>query len=457
MRWLRDHLVTVAPVLLAALGLLAVHDLTARPWASVAVLAGAVAAFAVVLRRLGAAEPPRSAILGVAALLRLLLLPLPLTLSDDAYRYLWDGRVTAAGRNPYFVAPDDPSLVLWRDERWERIGHREVETVYPPLAVAAFSIAARLPRPVLAWKAMLAIVDLVSCALLLALARARGVPAGRCLAYAWNPLVALEVAGMGHVDALGVMPLVAGALCLIEPARRPVRSSAAAGAALGLAILTKLVPVLLVPAWTRAAPRRAPFLLVCASLLIVGVAPFAIGAPGVPPGLGAYAVSWEWNGPLFEPLWRGLDRADAAPWIKDRLDDLKQATGGHDFWNRWYPFVYPQLLAKLVLGAALLVCVAVSVRRSDAVEAAHFVFASVLVLSATVYPWYALWLLPWAGVLWRVPWLALSVSLLASYLPRLLDVPLLPWPFLLIWAPFLIALRLERIAPAPRAAAPPTV
>ena len=49
--------------------------------------------------------------------------------------------------------------------------------------------------------------------------------------------------------------------------------------------------------------------------------------------------------------------------------------------------------------------------------------------------------------------MVLSLSLLASYLPRLLDVPLLPWPFLLVWGPFVIALLTRRRRASARAAA----
>jgi len=233
----------------------------------------------------------------------------------------------------------------------------------------------------------------------------------------------------------------------------PARRLAGAGACLGLAVLAKLVPILLVPAWTRSAARGAGWkrgavlLGSCAAVVAVGVAPFAIGAPGLPPGLVTYAVSWEWNGPLFEPLWRLLDAAGAAPWVKARLDQVRDATGWHQALHRVYPLVYPQLLAKAILGSALLVVVLSSLRRADPVAAALRIFAGVLLLSATVYPWYALWVLPWAALEWRLPWLVLSSSLLASYLPRLLDVPLLPWPFLLVWSPFLYALWRARRQP----------
>jgi hypothetical protein len=290
---------------------------------------------------------------------------------------------------------------------------------------------------------MLVAIDLVSCALLVRLARARGVPTGRAIAYAWNPLVVLEVAGMGHVDALGVLPLLVAALFLVEPAGNSAatvsRRAAAGGAALALAILAKLAPLLLVAAWARASRRRLLFVAACAAIIALAVAPFAIAAPGVPPGLVTYAVSWEWNGPLFEPLWRVLDRAGAAEWTKARLDDLKAATGHDERWNPLYHYVYPQLLAKVVLAIALAVVLIAALRRPDPIAAALYVLGGALVLSATVYPWYALWLAPFAALQWSVPWLVLSLSLLASYLPSLLDVPLLPWPFLLVWGPFAIA------------------
>lgn len=156
-------------------------------------------------------------ILLVALLIRLSLLALPPTLSDDALRYLWDGRVAAAGFNPYREAPDSPRLAPLRDELWHRLPHRAVPTVYPPLALSAFSIAARFPVPLPIWKVLACAADLGACALLLALARRFGLPEARAAWYAWNPLVVLEVAGMGHVDALGAAACIAAVWALTIP------------------------------------------------------------------------------------------------------------------------------------------------------------------------------------------------------------------------------------------------
>src|SRR5262245_10175052 len=110
---LRRVVVSAAPLLIAMIALLAVRDLGAHPIATLAALAAAIAAFVWSLARLGASDLPATAVLLVAMLARLLLLPVPPALSDDVYRYLWDGRIAAAGWNPYYHAPQDPALAPW--------------------------------------------------------------------------------------------------------------------------------------------------------------------------------------------------------------------------------------------------------------------------------------------------------------------------------------------------------
>jgi hypothetical protein len=412
------------------------------------------------------------AILAGAFLLRLPLLPLPLTLSDDALRYLWDGKVAAAGFNPYALPPAAEKLTFLRDEAWRRLPHREVQTVYPPLSIAAFSIAARLPNPILAWKAMAAAADLAGCALLLALARRLALPPARTVWYAWNPLVAIELSGMAHVDALGVAACLATVLCLVPaaPAVPPARSRdprqpgaapaprawAAAGVFAATGVLAKVAPVTALPMWSRQSGRPARMLAVTGGLLAAAGLPVLAASGGVPPGLVTYAVSWEFDGPLFEPLWRLLDRAGAAPWLAGLLDAAKRLTGEYTRWNPLYHFLYPQFLAKAMLGIAMLALVIVSARRADAggaggrpmpvgpAAATGWLLGAMLLLSATVYPWYVVWVLPWAALYRHTAWRALSALILLSYLSQRGGVPLMPWVFAGIWVPFGILLAVGR-------------
>jgi hypothetical protein len=421
------------PVIAAHVALLVIWDLAARPVAFLLCLAAASLALVWAARRLEGADAPAAAgILLVAVVLRVLLLPLPPTLSEDSLRYLWDGKVAGAGLNPYLLEPDAPELEPLRDDDWQRLPHRHVPTVYPPLAMALFSIASRLPASLLALKSLLTIADLATCALLLWLVQRRGLTPGRVVWYAWNPLVSLEVAGMGHIDALGVAAVTA-TVCLVTVAPRRVGAAAMTAAA---AVLAKLVPLVALPAFARQSGRPWLFGLLAMGLVTVACLPVAVASGGVPAGLVTYGVSWEFNGPLWEPLWRLLERFDVQAGVEAALDGLKQSTGEHDLWNRLYRFNYPQLEAKLLLAPGVLVLMYLAWRRSDPVASAGILFGGLPLFSATVYPWYLLWVLPWAALCRHPAWLTLVALAPLSYLPQVTEVPLMPWIFLAIWLPF---------------------
>ncbi len=432
-------LIAAGPVLAAHAGLLATWDLAGRPALTLGLLAAAGASLVWAVRRL--AVQPGSKVVGillVALLLRLLLLPVPPTLSDDLLRYVWDGKVVGAGANPYLLAPEAPALEALRGPLWRSLPHRDVPTVYPPLALGLFSIAAQLPSPLLALKALLSACDLLTCLLLIRLAGALGLPEERAAWYAWNPLVVLETAGMGHVDALGVALVVATLLVLARGPRPALAAAAAAGA-----VLAKLVPLAAVPVWARASRRPAAFVAAAGLVSVVGLLPMALAARGVPPGLARFAVSWEFNGPLYEPLWRASERLGLPARVAAGLDAAKAASGRHDFWNRFYPFNYPQLHAKLLLAAGLAAALCLTWRIRDPVAGTGAVFGTILIFSATVYPWYLLWVLPTAALRQQRAWLLLAWLLPLSYLPQVTELRLVPWIFVAIWVPFFATLAFE--------------
>jgi hypothetical protein len=196
--------------------------------------------------------------------------------------------------------------------------------------------------------------------------------------------------------------------------------------------------------WSRQSGRSPLFLITACLLLATAFLPVFLATGGPPPGLLAWGIRWEFDGPLFEPLWRLLDAVHLAPALAAGLDAYKLAHREFYRWNWIYPYLYPQLLAKLVLGLASAAAVAASLFERDPIAGSGRLFARLLLLSATIYPWYALWVLPWAALARHRAWLALSGLLLLSYLPRGTDVPLLPWVFLAIWGPFAALCLLSR-------------
>ena len=446
------------------------------PWAAALFLAVLLLAFGALFRapmrlerqRSGAAgELPVAGVLVVAALLRLLALPLSPSLSEDVHRYLWDGRVLAAGANPYRLEPDHPDLAGLRDDLWRRTAHRDVATVYPPLALGLFAAASLVPQPYAAYKLTLAAVDLAACGLLLALARRRR-SAGAALAYVWNPLVVLEGAGMGHVDVLGASLAIACVWLLGgggRPDAQPDSEAASggrrrerrrtryltAGLAAALAVLVKLVPLAAMPLWWRGIEgrrRRRLFALGGALLLLPAAAVVPVWTGGFPSGLATYALRWEYNGPLYEPLWRLVDALQLDRAAAGLVHAVRTVFGGDPTappWDTLYAYSYPQFLARvLLLAGAAAAWLRLWRRRPGPLRAAFGAFGIVLLASPTLYPWYLIWILPWAALLGARGVLLLSATLPLAYLPALAGAAYFPWVYGAVWAPPLLLFLHDR-------------
>ncbi|NJL28462.1 MAG: hypothetical protein HC897_11530 [Thermoanaerobaculia bacterium] len=208
--------------------------------------------------------------------------------------------------------------------------------------------------------------------------------------------------------------------------------------------MAKIVPLIALPIWARHSPRPRWFAAVVLTLLLIAAAPVVLTTGGIPPGLVTYGISWEFNGPLYEPAWRLLDTVGLSQAVKDGLDDLKQITGRHELWNRFYPFVYPQLLAKLLLGGVFLALWWRALRSAGVITGSGRTFEAFLLCTATLYPWYLLWVLPWAALARHRAWLALQALVQLAYLPKLSGAPLFPWIFVSIWLPFFLLLGWSR-------------
>ncbi len=191
-------------------------------------------------------------VLAFGLLFRVAVLGSPVMLSSDLYRYLWDGRVQWAGLSPYRYPPAAAELAPLRDEAvYPNINRPTKVTVYPPGAQAVFALMARVAlNSIVAWRVFLLASEIATVALLLALLRRTRSSPAAVIVYAWSPLVVFEGVQAGHVD-LVMIPLVLAAL-----AWRQDGSSLRAGIALGAAVLMKLYPLVMLPAWWR--PRTYP-------------------------------------------------------------------------------------------------------------------------------------------------------------------------------------------------------
>jgi alpha-1,6-mannosyltransferase len=332
-------------------------DLTARIGPHLAVYGLAFVAYLASLwASRGLAGRSLGAALALAMLWRIALLPSPPALSDDIYRYLWEGRVQAYGGNPYAVGDraDAEKWAPFRDELWRRMAHKAYTAVYPPLwQLAARGVVAVSPG-VAPMKAFVVASELGTWGVLWMLLRRRGLPPSRLLIAAWSPMALVELAGSGHNDSLGLLFLCLALLALDNA--RPGLSAVA----VALGFSAKLLPGFVGLAWGR---RYRPAHVALAAAVVVCLAlPYAGAASG---------------------LWRGLDSYGSWRFNESLLALLDAVAPSH--------LAATRMASALVTGLALLL----GLRRAEPVRAGLSVAAASLALSAHVLPWYALWLLPW--------------------------------------------------------------
>ncbi len=208
-------------------------------------------------------------LVGLAA--RLVLAVHEPVVSRDAYRYVWDGRVAAAGINPYRYPPADPALVPLRDEEvYPNIDRRTEPTIYPPAAEGLFrALHAVSGGSVIGTKLALVVLDGLAIALLAFLLHRFGMRPERVVLYAWHPLAILEIGHSGHVDGVAALLLLLAVLLFA------VRWPVATGIALAGATLVKLYAVAALPALLRR-ERRADGRLLAAfgATVVLAYLPF---------------------------------------------------------------------------------------------------------------------------------------------------------------------------------------
>ena len=306
--------------------------------------------------------------LAFAALFRLSILFAPPYLSDDIYRYVWDGRVQAARINPYRYIPADQSLLPLRDEKiYPKINRRDfAPTIYPPVAEVVYFLTTRISESVTWMKVTMIGFEAITVWATIQLLGSFGFARQRVLIYAWHPLAVWEFAGSGHLDAIAIAFIVLALL-----ARRK-KAGAVTGIMLACATLVKFFPAVLFPPlyqrWRWKMPLAFAVTIVVAYLPYLGVGPKRV--LGYLPG---YARERDMiSGEEYFLL--GLVR---------RLLNLQVPTAA---------YLIVCLLALMAVAAWLLYQ-----RRSDdmAYLRGGLIIASVfMVLLSPDFAWYFAWLIP---------------------------------------------------------------
>jgi alpha-1,6-mannosyltransferase len=375
----------------------------------------------------------------LAAVWHVAFLRLPPGADDDIHRYVWDGRLQRLGYNPYLVVPSDPAVKGLHTPETRTLNNPDLPSPYPAGAQLFFRSVTAIQESTFALKVAFVVCEFAIVFVLLDVLRCTGQGEHLVLAFAWNPLLAIEVAGSGHIDIVGALLLVVSAAALV----RRWRMTAAVG--LGLAIAVKFLPIVLLPLyWKRVRIRDAALAAVVVGLLYV---PF-LNHGRIPIGsLGTYVQTFRFNGPVFAALDRlappqllaglaVLVGLATATWLRnaapdrapDRLsascqgtlttEDTLRLRSGQAPFHRGNVTVFPPCnsVPSVVQGFAF-----------------AWPMAACLLCAPVVFPWYLLWLLPFltsASTVLIVLW---TVSIIPTYIMWHLRTLGRPWGALPGW------------------------
>jgi alpha-1,6-mannosyltransferase len=361
----------------------------------------------------------------LAAVWHVEFLRLPAGADDDIHRYVWDGRLQMLGYNPYLVIPSDPAFAALHTSETRTLNNPDLPSPYPAGAQLFFRAVTAIHESTFTFKVAFVVCELAIVFVLLDVLRSTRQAAHLVLVFAWNPLLAIEVAGSGHIDIVGALLLLVSAAALVR------RWRATAAVALGLAIAVKFLPVVLLPLyWKRIRIRDAVLGAAVVALLYI---PF-LNHGRIPIGsLSTYVQNFRFNGPVFA----AFDRV-APPQLLVGLAVLVGLVTAN-----WLRSTTPEGAPdKGILttentgfhgGGATVSPLCDSV--PSVVRGFEFAWpmAASLVCAPVVFPWYLLWLLPFvtsASTLLIVIW---TVSIIPTYVQWHLRSLGRPWGALPGW------------------------
>ncbi|MCB0490323.1 MAG: glycosyltransferase 87 family protein [Cyclobacteriaceae bacterium] len=242
-----------------------------------------------------------------ALLFRLLFVASLPVLSDDFYRFIWDGRLIASGVHPFAELPSfylqpEHTISGLNQALFDRLNSQNYFTVYPPLAQAVFFLSVyfspdSILGSVVIMRVLILLAEVGTCFLLLKLLQEFGLKRERVLIYALNPLIILELTGNLHFEAFLIFFVVS---CLFFLSRTRI---ALAGVAMATAIGAKLIPLIFLPLFVNRLKilQWVVFYAFVVISLVLMFYPLAIdnGFAGLTESLKLYFRSFEFNASIY--------------------------------------------------------------------------------------------------------------------------------------------------------------
>ena len=303
-----------------------------------------------------------------------LLFSLP-NLSDDFYRFIWDGSCLIEGENPFAILPSayiNSGASAIQQQVFPLLNSQGFYTVYPPVSQLIFGIAAFLfPHSILGqvgvMKLFILLFELGSISLLIRLLKHFKRPRHLVYLYALNPLVIIELSGNIHFEAAMLFFLLLGIWLWVK--HKPVLS----GLVLAAAICTKFWPLFMLPFFFNKKAIKQSLLFYVSVFFGVGVLTamfwFDGLATNIYSSLSLYFSYFEFNAGIY--------------YLFGWLSEV--------FFQTNYIKSYPIILHLAFCFSLLLFFVKViRNNKQDLAKYLLFALSAYLLLATTVHPWYVI-------------------------------------------------------------------
>ena len=293
-------------------------------------------------------------------------------LSDDIYRFAWDGRLAHQGLSPYIHLPSelvgnemDTSLDMYL---YDQMNSKNYYTVYPPMSQYVFIISTWAPDHdietiSIIMKAILLIAEGLCLYIMITLLKLYSIPIKRVAIYALNPLVIIEIMGNVHFEGIMVMFFLLGWLLIVR------QKLVLAAIPLALSVATKLFPLMLFPfIISYLGGRKAGLLFTCMSLvLLLLFYPIITHLNFFWESIDLYFQKFEFNASIYYAL----------RWLGVQLTGYNQIA------------VIGPLLALITFSFIMYMSYVYSrVQKERIIQYWLLSFSLYLILATTVHPWY---------------------------------------------------------------------
>ena len=337
-------------------------------------------------------------------------------LSQDYFRFIWDGKLLSQGINPYLYLPDE---LIEMFSNWEYLysgmgpmsaGHY---TNYPMINQLLFALGVLSTKPILIYRLLLILADLITFKLLTKLSSQTW-----GLTYWLSPMVILEGAGNLHFEPVMVAFLVLGLYHFKQG--EPFRSSVA----LAVSVLLKLIPLMFAPLLLKVVKQKQLKVMVFGFIITLAL----FTTPFIDPwffvtyseSVGLWFSNFEFNAGIYRVIKELGTLFGVQDWQMIR------------FYGKVHSFVILVLALKFTWECD---------RFSKVLDKSYLLLMIYLLTAPTIHPWYLITLLALGAISQHPSAMLWSLTIILSYVAYKMNPTELPlWLVALQFIPVVMSL-----------------